>query len=415
MKKFVSRDVVPRVLWLLRLVLPARSHVVLYGYPSIEGNVVETARNLVDQYRGSIIWLDGPGDQYLQSIGFPKDARIAQVPKWSWHGLLAYVTGQAVFFTHGLYGVPRTVARKPTVNVWHGEGMKRNENLFPGRRMGGAGADYMAGMSRLFAGLAAAGTGMPADRILYSGLPRNDELFRPCASDRLQSLGIDPERPFVVWMPSFRQAAARSADGSWVDSTDLATDEALASILADASRTLTGRGVQLVVKPHPIDAIARDVPGSILIDDALLTEAGVTMYSVLGRAAGLITDVSSVGNDYLLLDRPIAYFFPDRDAYVSTRGVWPEDALDHLPGPEVSSSDDFAAFADEVLGITAAHALHRRGTREWAGFVETQSAGRELLDMLCQRSSAAFAKNLQMGPRNCQGEGGVSSIPRRPG
>ena len=317
------------------------------------------------------------------------------MPKVSLTGVWSYVTAEAVFFTHGLYGVPRTVGRKPTYNLWHGEGMKRSRNMFPTRRAGGLPSDYLVGMTALYSSLAAERHGLPSEQILLSGYPRNDELFRPCGYKQLEGLGVDPDAPFVVWMPSFRQAASKRAEDAWSDTEDSEMDEELASILAAGARTMIDAGVQLLVKPHPTDAVARSVPGARLIDDAQLKAVGASLYSVLGRSAGLITDVSSVGTDYLLLDRPIGYFFPDRDQYI--RGLWPADVLEHLAGPDLVTAGDFAAFADEVRGISSAHMTAREAARSWMGMVETRRAGRDLLDLVSSQGKSRFARSIDCG------------------
>src|SRR5205085_1315150 len=50
---------------------------------------------------------------------------------------------------------------------------------------------------------------LPAERVLLTGNPRTDQLWRAVPDDRLAALGITG--PFVVWMPTFRTPRAVGA------------------------------------------------------------------------------------------------------------------------------------------------------------------------------------------------------------
>jgi hypothetical protein len=361
------------VLRLGAFLVPQTRVVVVTAYPETEGNGIEAARALVRRYAGRVVWLRdrGPVPDELRAL---EAQGLVLVPKTSLRGLWAYLRAEAVLFTHGLYGSPRPVPRKPVVNLWHGDGPK---DITPGRDVGAhIASTYFVGSTPLFSRWQAAAFGVPEDRVLVTGNPRTDQLWQPVPRERLAALGIGG--PFVVWMPTFRQAravgAVRVHDGPGAEDR-----EGLAELRAG----LTARGLQLVVKAHPMDADRRQWPGAVTLDEADLVAAGVPLYGLLGASSGLVTDYSSVWVDYLLLDRPIAFLVNDRDSY--HRPLFPADVLDWVPG-EVVDLDlrPFAGFFSELDADGDRGATRRRAVAERIGLNETATAADDLVTALAK-------------------------------
>ncbi|HYF72012.1 MAG TPA: CDP-glycerol glycerophosphotransferase family protein, partial [Nocardioides sp.] len=269
-------------LGLLSRVVPTSRSVVLAVYPEIEGNGLEVARALVRRYRGRLVWLrdGGPVPEEVRELA---DQGMVLVPKASLRGLAAYLRAEAVLFTHGLYGCPRPAPRKPVVNLWHGDGPK---DIRPGKDVGALIAStYLVGSTPLFSHFQAEAFGVPADRVLLTGNPRTDQLWRPADRDRLARLGITGE--FVVWMPTFRQPRAVGAVRVHGGVAPAEDGHAELAALRDG---LAARGIQLVVKPHPMDSDRRRWPGAVTVDEDDLVGAGVSLYTLLGASSGLVTD-----------------------------------------------------------------------------------------------------------------------------
>jgi hypothetical protein len=380
---------VATVLRLLRVTLRALSRVVpqsrsvlVSAHPETEGNALEVARALLERYDGTVVWLREPGPaptEVLDLAGRAQSrlhATLELIPKASLRGLWAYLRAEAVFFTHGLYGSPRPTARKPIVNLWHGDGPK---DVRPG--VGGLiSSTWFVGSTRLFSGHQAAAFGIPDDHVLITGNPRTDQLWRSAKPEQLARLGIPGD--FVVWMPTFRRARAL---GAMREQSELGDDEQqdAADEVAALLHGVRERGLQLVIKPHPLDAEERRWDGAVTITDADLVAAGVTLYSLLGHSRGLVTDYSSVWVDYLLLDRPIAFLVPDRDSY--TRQLLPPDVLDWAPGELVGPSEPFAEFLADLDTAGAAGAAVRARVAARIGLTPTRTSADDLLDALEQR------------------------------
>lgn len=359
------------VLRVLSRVVPQSRSVVVTAYPETEGNGIEAARALVGRYAGRVVWLRdaGPVPEQVSALA---DRGLVLLPKASLRGLWAYLRAEAVLFTHGLYGSPRPVGRKPVVNLWHGDGPK---GIRPERDAGGLiHSTWFVGSTPLFSHVQADTFGIPRDRVLLTGNPRTDQLWRHVEPDRLRALGITGR--FVVWMPTFRRARAvgamRTRGGPLVEDR---------AGLADLAAGLRALDLQLVVKPHPMDADRRSWPGAVTVDEEALAAAGITLYELLGASAGLVTDYSSVWVDYLLVDQPIAFLVPDRDTY--DRDLVPADVLDWVPGEVVDLErrpfrEFFADLAvDGVIG-----AGRRREVAERIGLNQTATSADDLVTAL---------------------------------
>lgn len=382
LKHVLVRRLLPRVLTCARSVLPRRRYAFVTGYPSTEGNVVETVRALSRRYTGTIWWAQAPSAEYLHAVGIPQE-RVRRVVKGSPLTMLRYATAELVLFTHGVYGEPSANPRKPIVNLWHGAGIKQAYPLFPNRRLRGRPSDLVVAPSRVWGGRNAEASGLADDDTLFVGYPRNDQLFRPAGSGDLERLGITGD--FVVWLPSFRTVGEQGTMLAQQDGIDVAGDQQLTEDFGVVVAALARHGVQTLVKPHPMDVVARAVPGTVVVDDEQLEHLGLPLYAVLGAARGLISDHSSAWGDFLLLDRPIGFFFPDRHEFARGRGVYPPDALDWLPGPFLDTPAQIEDFVRSLSGESREERARRQHTIDRAGVVQTDRAADVVLDELGDR------------------------------
>ena len=154
---------------------------------------------------------------------------------------------------------------------------------------------------------------------------------------------------------------------------------------ATLAATLRARGIQLVIKRHPLDAAVNNRDSIVDLTDPMLTRAGVTLYSLLGASAALVTDYSSIWTDYLALSRPIAFLVPDCEQYSTVRGLHPDDVMGHLPGVILRDERDYRAFAIETATGTPTTSVLRERAVARFGLVHPESPADELLDALSRR------------------------------
>lgn len=364
---------------------PRRPHVVVHGFPDSEGNSIEMLRATAARYPGQVYWLVADLDsarQVLDATGADPTGCVELVAHRSPEAVWRFVTAEVSMFTHGLFGNPRRVRRKVMVNLWHGGGYK-GAVMADARGRPTIWSDYLVASTLQFGRERARECALPADGLLMTGNPRIAQFDRSDAAP-IERIGLARDRPFVLWMPTFRRNKGRGLTGGW---TELAggVEVDVAGDMSSAVTVLRDHGIDVAVKPHPQDAESRAVPGAIVVTNEDLDAAGIQLYELLGAAGGLLTDYSSVWIDYLVLDRPIGFVMPDATEYAAGRGFSPPDALDWLPGDRLRTAGDFAAFAQDVLTGGAQGAARRAEVAQHIGHVAAPHPADAILDALAAR------------------------------
>jgi CDP-glycerol glycerophosphotransferase len=161
-------------------------------------------------------------------------------------------------------------------------------------------------------------------RIVTEGYPRVDRqrLSEPevaATRRRLEDAGLAVgDREIVLYAPTWHGDSFTRPDDD--------IDDLVASVAALQAELGDERVVLL--KTHQVVhklAAHRDELTRVLVPNAIPTNV------MLGVAAGLITDYSSIFFDYLATGRPIVFYTPDDGHYEQTRGTY--FAPDELPGP----------------------------------------------------------------------------------
>ena|GEM_PF-2721323 len=333
------RTTLAQFLNLAQLVIPTSDSVTVYGAPTTEGNAVEMIRGLAARYSGRIYVLcDKPEDYFIR----PSLVNVTFVRRHSIKGYWHYLRSEVAFFTHGYYGRVRTKSGKLLVNLWHGEGIKINgaaratlKPVLP--------ANFVVGSTVRCTEEKTIDFKLPAEAALVTGNPRTAQFYDEISISQRHAIGLD-DRKYIVWMPTFRSSTF-THDG--YSSSKFGLREQAERVL----HACLEHDFQLVIKAHRQDAEVRDIDGAISLTDELLSSNGISLYSVLGSSAGLISDYSSVWIDYLLLSRPIGFLIPDIDQYVSSRGLLFGDLREWMPGLDISDPANLQRFIEEASGL----------------------------------------------------------------
>ena len=328
---------------LLRYV-PTRRHAVVYGWPDDEGNAVETVRALGRRYRGTVYWLledvtyQGP---HYAAQELADNRRVVRVRKGSARAYLLSLTAETTFFTHGLFNAVAPPDNRLVVNLWHGDGPKlaKDTHLFRSTVVVAGTALWGAQRMERF--------GLPRENVAVVGNPRVDQLTVGSRSEVLRRLGLDPDRRTILWLPTFRTGSAHHGQ-SWSDADNLSGRTGVVELVEALSRAAGEHSMQLVVKPHPLDADSYAAFAVDVLPHERLLDAGVPFYALLGVADAIISDVSSVWVDFLTLDRPIGFYIPDLEALQAGRGFNVEDVASLLPGPRIENALDAVRFVADV-------------------------------------------------------------------
>ncbi len=148
------------------------------------------------------------------------------------------------------------------------------------------------------------------------GQPRNDGMLKNLESSKeLLSgiLGIDVERyeHVLLYAPTYRYT-------SYMKDFEASVRAVKSLFTRKFQESLKKENALLVIKPHKLvaDALASSIDkteNTVILTDKPLQSALLTINDIMGAFDILITDYSSIFEDYILLDRPIVFYLPDRE------------------------------------------------------------------------------------------------------
>lgn len=334
-----------RAIDLIDRIVPAGRRVVVRTFPDYDDQCREVGAALAARGIPMTLLVDDTRPPQ-PPLDFPCTIVRSTSPKAAW----AFWRAKVVVHTHGVYGMIPGSRSKRFLNLWHGMPVKR---LVVDHVFGRTQSHVTLATSPLHAGHLATIWGLEPEQVRTIGLPRNDALFADAADDHLARSGLP--RPLAVWLPTFRTRPHRpdEADGS-----DLGTvTQFRGADLDRVEKIAEASGFHILIKPHPAAARPEEERrGNVTVwsnDD--LRRNGWTLYRLLANADVLITDVSSVWIDFLLLDRPIVFAMSDREEYLEGRGSFFEDLDELVPGRICADADD---LEPELLA-------HRDGADPW--------------------------------------------------
>jgi len=166
------------------------------------------------------------------------------------------------------------------------------------------------------------------------GVPRADPLLDPGWRERAAAAvrrryKIPPGHRVLLFAPTFR--GERTTNARHSDDLDL---QRLQEVL--------GRDHVVLVRLHPFIR-SRMTLEPTLAGFAMDVSDHDDIGDLMAASDALITDYSSIIYEYSLLERPIAFFAPDHDAYERERGFYLDYGRD-LPGPIFESTEPLAAY-----------------------------------------------------------------------
>ncbi|ALJ20333.1 hypothetical protein AOA12_10585 [Microbacterium sp. No. 7] len=174
--------------------------------------------------------------------------------------------------------------------------------------------------------------------LIETGYPRIDHQFHGDGSDvraRLAAAGVAVgSLPVVLFAPTWRGSTFAAPD----DDLDHLGEQVA------AMQEAVGPDAIVLLKTHQVvhaAAVGHPRLRDVLVPNTIPTNA------LLGAAAALVTDYSSIFFDYLASRRPIVFFTPDADEYARDRGTY--FAPDELPGPVTGAAGEAGAHVRRLL------------------------------------------------------------------
>jgi CDP-glycerol glycerophosphotransferase len=282
---------------------------------------------------------------------------IRSVLRSSGRGLWATLRAKVVVVTHGLGDANRFGVRGAfVVQLWHGIPLKKIQLDSP-VTFGGALPSVLRRLyrrstsayrlvpaaSELAASRLRTAFGVPADRIVVTGDPRDDILSQGTERSRTETarallestVGPLGDAGVILYAPTWRDG---ERDPGVPGSEEW---RLIGEYLAATDRVL-------VLRPHP-HGIGDYGAGPRFSDRIRMLAAADQndVTQVLPAIGLLVTDYSSIAYDFALTSRPIAFLAPDVERYAATRGLY-EPYEEFSAGTELESWTELIAMLDRA-------------------------------------------------------------------
>lgn len=334
--------------------LPKSRTAVLRGFSPYEDNLIAIYSALETRPIDRIIWVVDDLS-ITPPVELGKNTRL--VKRRGFFDFYYSMTSRYLFLTHGHF-LRSTPPNQVSVNLWHGIPYKAI-----GKTMGmeGRSDSFLVATSDFTREVFAQSFEMPEDRVIVTGQARTDRMLNvdKHAIWNIAFPGALRPSQVFLWLPTFRSSPYNvdRTDGDIIRNIFNCRDFSKSAFNA----LLKANNAVCLVKPHPMAARQDDANCSNLffINESWLQDRKLSLYQLTGAADGLISDISSIIADFMLLDRPIILLFEDIESYKSSRGFSFNPITDFLPAEIARDFDGFMAEMELVLAGNDLYAARR--------------------------------------------------------
>lgn len=306
--------------------MPKYNWALVQTYPEFDDNVLEIEKFLAKQSLDKIIILSPNFD--LPKNNFEFSNQTIFIKRKSFLGVFYFIFSKYVFITHGLY-FRKFSKNQISINLWHGMPLKKI-GVEKGKK--GIITTYTLSCSETFEDALSNAFLVPKKSILNIGLPRNFRLLDNATDIEIKKEFCLKGQKMIVWLPTYRV----SVEGDIrIDGFDFGNIVNMYNFnMHDFNNFLISIDAVCYIKPHPMSKKFDNLSYSNIyfINDNWLYLKGRSLYDLLSQADILISDISSVIVDFLVLNRPIIFSFQDKNEYINSRGVYSYFDLNNLPG-----------------------------------------------------------------------------------
>lgn len=188
--------------------------------------------------------------------------------------------------------------------------------------------------------------GEPREDYYYSNLSSTNECLN-------EFYHLDKFKTKILWMPTFRQSSNPRISENYLKNETGLPIFTKKGDLYNLNSFLKQNNTCLLLKLHHLQAKLSifnvKFSNILVIRDTDLKKINVNLYKFIALSDALITDYSSISVDYLPLNRPIIYTLDDFNEYKASRGIYPDNARDYMPGEHVNNFKEFKEAIQNIL------------------------------------------------------------------
>lgn len=326
--------------------IPVKNRVILESKPDFADNTYSLYLEMLKnnyQEKYEIIWL-------VTNDNIPANFRNEKVKYYNINkkGIVhffkfQYLLNTAKFIITCNRVFKRKTKRQTIIYLDHGTPLKDLTKL----KMSYGHVDGTVVLSDFFIEASMKNLNTTKNQYIVAGFPRNDGLYTEKNISKILKIKT---KKYLVWLPTFRQYE----DNKRIDSTfEMPLGIPIVYKKEDLDKLntcLKKNDITLIIKPHfaaKINNIEVSYSNITIMTNKTLDEFNLTLYELLGKSDGLITDYSSVYYDYLITEKPIALTLDDFEDYKEHTGFI-YDYYDIIKGDYVYTLSDLETFVENI-------------------------------------------------------------------
>ena len=317
------------------------------GGQKLSGNSKYLFQKFVEHYSNEfqLVWITR-NKSLAESIHLDQSENYRAIYQYSLTGILTLFRARVVFYVMGGADIPFVAFSRKTVTIQLGHGIPI-KRIGTTRKGGDNGRlsfskfleipqfTYWISSSAIDRNSTALCAGLPIDRVMITGCPRNDHLADQKKTPSLEILTHFPylQKKTILYAPTWREKSKTQ----FFPFDDFC--------LTEINAFLEANDAYLLLRGHQIDDISarlgKDGYGSLIGDRIIAATSDVfeDVQELLPFVDILISDYSSIWVDYLLLDRPLIFVPYDLEDYENERGLL-YNYHQITPGPKVSTNKE---------------------------------------------------------------------------
>lgn len=270
--------------------------------------------------------------------------------RYSLRGIWVTLRAEFAFETEGTQDISYFLNSKKTtvVQLWHGMGAKAlqwkskngKKTFEDQKRRKEVSSYYWISTSELYTKVNSKLQGVPVERFVITGYPRNDNLFYTQYNEHMEFLRNKySDCKFLIYMPTHRNFGVEG-------NKHINLEE-----LKKVDLALKDKKIIMVYKPH-MHELKNFVKYENIFSNIILAkepEIWGDVYSYLHYFDLLISDYSSVLTDFMCTGKPIVIFAYDIDEYINEDAGLNDFFWDFPGGPMCYNWDDVVETAYNLL------------------------------------------------------------------
>ena len=193
------------------------------------------------------------------------------------------------------------------------------------------------------------------NRTLNLGYPKFDYFINQNSIinlNKILNIDVKKYKKIIYYMPTYRKRCDWDCEAK-INTYNILNLEKYNE--EDLNQYLLKMNYLLCIKKHPSEEnelFNNETDNIKIIKEEALLEKSITINEIINAADLMITDYSSLGIEFIFLNKPVIYLINDVDEYMINRGITFDNYNFWMPGYKVKKIDELKYAIDDSFSNT---------------------------------------------------------------